>query len=522
MKNILRETQTNTYTNQCVTGIPARQKYSLSRGLLYSIFKTMMNMNFPAKRLLPFFVFALFCSVLSSQGFAASRETTPVSGVRFSADPRIPDEAVSGGVMDAELFIRTALIASGASDGEIPPLLQKLHDAYALAAPQLSGSDDVEVRAGKSLSLLYTVLLSSYSETQTRVDEAIMTGVYNCVSSDILFMYFMKREGIPVVAVETPLHAFCTVSAGGRNIDVETTNPYGFDPGVKKELSSDSSPRKKYVTVPAKNYVNRRNVDDRRIISLIYNNRMSLLQKQKNDYETIGLAVDAMKLQNNSSLSLTTVFQCVYNAAVDCTDKGNDEDGLALAAQAKELFGDSPVYRAYASAAVGNILNRYMKRNDYSGSFAVLEKYRMQLDEGDYRDMYEGTLVNSLNYAVSTQPLAESLALITQNKSALPENEYVKLASFAYSNAAAGIADTGAWLDAASLLERGLQAFPNAGALANQRGIYRRNYAAEVHNKAAQLYNSGDREGALNVVQQGLVQVSDSSILQNDLKRLQQ
>lgn len=486
----------------------------------------MMNMNFSVKRLLPFIVSVSFCSALPSQGAAslqpASLQTASVSAVRFAADPRIPGEAVTGGVMDAELFARTALIASGASEEEIPLLLEKLHEAYAAAAPQISEGGDSAGRAEKALSLLYENLLSSYSDTQTRVDTAITSGVYNCVSSDILFMYFMKRQGIPVVAVETPLHAFCTVSAGGRNIDVETTNPYGFDPGVKKELSSGSSPRKKYVTVPAKNYANRRNVDDRRIISLIYNNRMSMLQQQKKDYETIGLAVDAVKLQDNSSLSLTTFFQCVYNAAVDCTDKGKDEDGLALVAQAEELFGDSPVYHSYASAAVGNILNRYMKDNDYDGSFAVLEKYRPRLDEGDYRDMYEGTLVNSLNYAVSTQPLTEALALIIRNKPALPENEYVKLAAFAYSNAAANIADTGAWLDAAALLERGLQALPDAGVLANQRGIYRRNYAAEVHNRAASLYNSGDRQGALNVVQQGLLQVSDSAVLQNDLKRLQQ
>jgi len=332
----------------------------------------------------------------------------------------------------------------------------------------------------------------------------------------------MKREGIPVTAVETPLHAFCTVNADGRNVDVETTNPYGFDPGVKKELTSGSSPQKKYVTVPAKNYINRRNVDDRRIISLIYNNRMSMLQKQKKDYETVGLAVDAVKLQNDSPQSLSTFFQCIYNTAVDYTDAGNDEDGLALTAQAESIFGESPLYRTYASAAVGNILNRYMSQNNYDGSVAVLEKYRTQLDDSDYRDMYSGMLVNSLTYAVSTVPFKEALSRITGNKSVLPEKQYINLVVFAYSNEAARIAGTGAWLDAAALLDRGLQDFPDAGTLSKQRSIYRRNYAVEIHNRAAGLYNSGDREGALNTVQQGLKLVSDSSILQNDLKRLQQ
>jgi len=332
----------------------------------------------------------------------------------------------------------------------------------------------------------------------------------------------MKREGIPVTAVETPLHAFCTVNADGRSVDVETTNPYGFDPGVKKELTSGSAPQKKYVTVPAKKYADRRNVDDRRIIALIYNNRMSMLQKQKRDSETAGLAVDAMVLQNNSPQSLSTFFQCIYNIAVDYTNAGNDQDGLALTAQAESMFGSSPLYHTYASAAVGNILNRYMKRNDYTGSFAVLEKYRSQLEEAEYRDMYNGILVNSLNYVVLTEPFEKALVFINDNKSVLPEKQYITLAVSAYSNGAADIADTGAWLEAASLLEQGLREFPDAGALSRQRSIYRRNYAAGIHNKAASLYNAGDREGALNIVQQGLRLVNDSSLLQNDLKRLQQ
>lgn len=470
----------------------------------------MMKMSF-------FRTILLFCVPAAFASFPVSAQN-----IRFTADPRITSEISSQDILKPDVFAYTALVASGAADTEIPSLLAQFDRMYMQIYDSIgSGVTDSE-KVEQTLYQLYTVVLSQYSENQTLVNAALTSGVYNCVSSDILFMYMMKREGIPVVAVETPLHAFCTVRVDGRSVDVETTNPYGFDPGVKKELSSGTSQQKKYVTVPAKNYAARRNVDDRRIISLIYNNRMSMLQKQKRDSETAGLAVDAMKLQNNSPQSLSTFFQCVYNIAVDYTDAGKDEDGLALTAQAESTFGVSPLYRTYASAAVGNILNRYMKRSDYAGSFAVLEKYRTQLEESDYRDMYNGILVNSLNYAVSTEPFEKALALIAGNKSALPEKQYITLVVSAYSNGAADIAGTGAWLDAASLLERGLLEFPDAGVLSRQRGIYRRNYAAEVHNKAAALYNSGDREGALDVVRQGLNLVSDSSVLQNDLNRLQQ
>jgi hypothetical protein len=471
------------------------------------------------------FVYALCCSGLSAGQTGTAQEPFTVQsvlpGVRLTPDPRIPKEACSSAVMDADLFIRTALVASGVSEDGMAPLIAKIQDAYAGISGQLSASGSQEQRAERTLQLLYSVLLSSYEDNQTFVNTALTTGVYNCVSSDVLFMYCMKRANIPVTAVETPLHAFCTVTVDGRNVDVETTNPYGFDPGVKKELPSGASPQKKYVTVPAKKYANRRNVDDRRFLSLIYNNRMSILQQQKRDGETVGLALDAMLLQSGSPQSFTTFSQCVYNTAVGCTADGRDEDGLALVAQAQDLLGPSQVYRTYASAAVGSILNRYMKDNDFDSAFAALERYKPLLDEADYRDMREGTLVNSLNHAVTARPLGQALSLIAQNQSELSADDYVKLSAFAYSNAAAAVASGGAWLDAAALLEKGIAAFPSAGTLSNQRSVYRRNYTVEVHNKAAALYNAGDKEGALAAVREGLAQVSDSAILQNDLRRLQ-
>ena len=455
--------------------------------------------------------------------FPAAVIAFPVSGqdIRFTADQRISREASSQVIMKPDVFAYTALVASGAADDEIPGLLAQLDRIYGQIADSISSETSDSGKAEQMLFQLYAVVLSQYSETQTLVTTALTSGVYNCVSSDILFMYMMKREGIPVVAVETPLHAFSTVQVDGRLVDVETTNPYGFDPGAKKELSGNSAARKKYVTVPAKKYAGRHRVDDRRLISLIYNNRMSVLQKQKRDSETVGLAVDAMKLQDNSAESFTTLSQAVYNTAVDYSENGKDEDGLALTARAEENFGGAPLYRAYAAAAVGNILNGSMSRHEYETSFAALEKYREQLNAPDYTEMHDTVLVNSLNYAVSVQPFETAAAAIRNNKSVLSGTNYTKLLSYAYSKAAAAAADTGAWLDASALLEKGLQELPGSSTLVNQRNVYRRNYAVGIHNKAAALYNAGNKQDALLLIQDGLTKVSDSSILQNDLRRMQ-
>lgn len=436
--------------------------------------------------------------------------------IRFVPDGRISEAASSSGVMDAGLFARTALVASGSDDAEMDDMVLRLDDIYKSFVQQNAGSADDVDTAEKALLYLHDTVLTSYSEKQTLVSTALAEGSYNCVSSAILFMYMMKRLGIPVVAVETPLHAFCTVSAGGRLVDVETTNAYGFDPGVQKPLTSRS-----YVTVPAKKYAGRHNVDDRRIIALIYNNRMAALQSVKLDGQTIGLACDAAELQGYSGLSLDTLRLCIYNTAVDYMDSGEEGTGLALVADAKQRYGDTGVYHQFAAAAVGKMLNSFMQSNDYDACFAALRTYSPMLEQKDYDMLYQGATVNCLNYAVKTKSFDEAAGLIRKSSGSIPADAYGRVLSYAYSNEADRIAAQGAWLDAAALLEKGLSEVPGNSILQQQRSVYRRNYAAEVHNKAAALYNAGKKDEARRVIEQGLVLAGDSTILKNDLRRMQ-
>jgi pyruvate/2-oxoglutarate dehydrogenase complex dihydrolipoamide acyltransferase (E2) component len=77
-------------------------------------------------------------------------------------------------------------------------------------------------------------------------------------------------------------------------IDVETTNPYGVDPGRQKEIPTAQAAQKRYVLVPQTKYRNRKAVSDRRLIALVYNNRISALERKGRYEESVGLAVDAL------------------------------------------------------------------------------------------------------------------------------------------------------------------------------------------------------------------------------------
>ena len=113
---------------------------------------------------------------------------------------------------------------------------------------------DQAVLAERALTFLHKNLFTSYSVLQTRVDTALETGVFNCVSSAVLYMILARSVGLSVGGVRTTDHAFCSVLVNGQQLDVETTNPYGFNPGAKKEFTDSFGKLTGYTYVPPGNY----------------------------------------------------------------------------------------------------------------------------------------------------------------------------------------------------------------------------------------------------------------------------
>lgn len=138
-------------------------------------------------------------------------------------------------------------------------------------------------KAQKILSIMYENLLVQYREKQTRLDVMFQNGTYNCVSSSLLYMALAKSAGLSVVGVKTPSHAFCSVFIDGEKIDVETTNPLGFNPGRTQILEKNGNSTR-YAVIPKKNYSNRRDVSIKTFISLVGANLTSFYV-EKNDYK---------------------------------------------------------------------------------------------------------------------------------------------------------------------------------------------------------------------------------------------
>jgi len=164
-----------------------------------------------------------------------------------------------------------------------------------------------EAERGRAiLKLLYRDYLRKYDSDQTRIDIALEDGYYNCVSSAVLYMAAAKAGGLQVVGQRTVQHAFCSVYVPSEKegellrIDVETTNPFGFNPGSKEEIENKDNITR-YYTVPKKYYSSRRQTSDAAFVGLIAGNLCSYYVKKQNYHRSMPLAAaryEAVRYEN--------------------------------------------------------------------------------------------------------------------------------------------------------------------------------------------------------------------------------
>ncbi len=411
-------------------------------------------------------------------GAQKPRAQAPNFEPRFESDGRLDAPIFELPQIDAQKFARAALVASGADEGRTERHLKALDALWAELSQRLDGIG-MEEGAEKILSFMYEKILRKYNFDQTRVDLTMDTGVYNCVSSSILFMYFCKRADIPVCAVETPRHAFCMIFAENGAIDVETTNPYGVNPGKTRGQDLGGG-KTQWITVPAKDYAGRHQVDDRRAIGMVYNNRIVQLQKKRLNAQSVGLAIDAYQVQGKSVLARSDLELCVGNAASDLISGGREQEAIDFLKGAEERFGPCDNWSKKIQTAFHNLL---------------LKK------------------ANSL-------PYKEALAELDANKENLLPRDYAELKEYVYLLNSQKAAQKHDWPAAIERAKVGLEEFPQSKRLLNFKNAFTQNWAADFHNAAADLYNAGKKEEAVAKIKEGLAALPQNKILLSDLEKM--
>lgn len=406
--------------------------------------------------------------------------------------------------------------AGGPMKGDAEPFVRAIASAVSELSAATAGMDD-RTKGEAVISYMHRRFLSGYSERQTRLDFLLSTGKFNCVSSAVLYYILARSVGLEVSGVVTSDHAFCSVRVGVENVDVETTSPYGFDPGGKKEFHDSFGRVTGYAYVPQRNYRDRSPIGGTELFSLILSNRIADLDAAGMYAESVGLGVDRWALLGGSGAvggkvrDELVVRLTNYGAAL--VRSRQEDRALAWAEASRSAYGDDPRWTDFISAAANNLIVLLL-RDGRSGEARIeLARLKPSLDPKSFRDLdslvRDADLV-SLAESGDAASLSSSLAEARQ-AGTVSEKRLREIEVYARLKILESIARSDGWAAAYREAQRAAADLGSDPSLANALRVYRANRIAELHNAFAAFYNAGSYAEARAKAMEALAEFPDES-----------
>jgi hypothetical protein len=319
------------------------------------------------------------------------------------------------------------------------------------------------------LSFIHERFFSAYSANQTRIDTLLTNGRYNCVSSAVFYMIFAVSLGLDVQGVVTQDHAFITLNTGSETIDVESTNPYGFDPGTRHEFQDNFGNVTGFAYTPPTNYRNRASISPIELVSVIMTNRLSV------------------ELRNNERAGLSVALNRV--------------------ALLSEYSGPKPPARLFLDPhedmmlrllSFGNTFLRSGKEEDALRWLSLIED-RYPADERVWESTY-AALNNLFIKLINNSRIADARRFLSEHTPRLSAARIAKLDAMLndaeLNSTLQQLVDKQDWLAGIKLLEAAIAKNGRNTQLENNLRAFRSNRVAELHNTFAGLFNAGDYERA--------------------------
>jgi tetratricopeptide (TPR) repeat protein len=389
------------------------------------------------------------------------------------------------------------------------------------------------------LTYMHRNILRSYSIYQTRVDTIFANGTFNCVSSAVLYTIFCASAGIDTSAVITRDHSFVIVHIDGENIDVETTNRLGFDPGNRREFHDQFGRSTGFTYIPAQNYRDRQTISRIELISLILNNRISDLERANRFADAVPLAIDRAALlagdperlnyNSNPQESLfedpaRTLMDRLFNLGAFLLRSNREEDCIRWAANASQVYPSQQRWQDFLMAAVNNRCARFLRENKVTDARNFLESMREILSRENYLQLDTVVLeAELLTAAGRISSAAEGDSVIADVEQQLANGRISQVRAreitiFAVQKTASVLASPPArdWRAAIQYLERAAARTVTNRDIEQALRTYRANLVADYHNRFAAEWNRRNYDEAARILNEALTEFPEERQLLRD------
>ena len=367
----------------------------------------------------------------------------------------------------------------------------------------------------------------------------LSNGSFNCVSSSVLYMILCKSVGVDVTGIITKDHAFTSVYVDGKNIDVETTNRFGFDPGTRKEFHDQFGRQTGFAYVPPGNYRDRHAISQIEFVSIILRNRISELEDRNRFAEAIPLAIDRAALLHGAELTVSRrnysaipffvnpyqdLLDRIFNYGASLLRLGREEDCLRWAALASHKYPEEKRWQEMIFAATNNRFHKYVKANQLTEARNFLNNQKSVLTATNYAQLdnilFETELVNNANRINSHADGNRVIDAIEEARrnNKISDKRANELLTFVVQKTAQIISATSPkdWLAAINYIETAIARFGSNRELERALQTYRNNRAADFHNRFAAAWNRKNFDEAERILNAGLAEFpNDRRLLDN-------
>jgi tetratricopeptide (TPR) repeat protein len=333
-----------------------------------------------------------------------------------------------------------------------------------------------------------------------------------------------------------------TLRIGNEIIDVETTNPYGFDPGNRRDFHDQFGRVTGFAYVPARNYRDRQTITPVELISLIISNRISALEAGSRFSEAVPLAADRSALLSGVGMAAGTntdspaalfenprqyLLDRIFNYGNSLLRSGREEDCLRWAAVVAPAYpaGDSR-WQEFTLAAVNNRINKYAKSGQFTDAGNFLAAHREILNPADFTRfdtmIVDAELLNAANRIRSVSDGDSVVNSIDQARSGgrIGDGRARELLTYAVQKTTSVLSAASGtdWLAAIHYIENAVARFGPNRELEQTLQTYRTNRAAYFHNRFAAAWNRRNYDEARRVLDEGLAEFPADRHLLADLE----
>ena len=456
---------------------------------------------------------------------------------RMKADMDLSEITIADEPLENRLFISAFLIASGLKKNSAE--YRRYFNVYLDVIKKCPENDPEKI-----LVWMHSEILNRYKENQTLMNVLPDTGNYNCVSSALLYTVLARDKDININGVLTHDHAFCKiVFPDGKEADVETTSAMGFDPGKRKEAVDSFTGRTGFIYVPPGNYRDRSDISDKEFISLIYQNRVSLLQKQGRWQETVPLSLDRLALAR-SSRAASDFLTSISNFAAQLDKEKKDIEGLLFLNSASEAFlrflknipdpgkftdaadAAGKMFSTTSSALIGNAVYRLLAAGDTDeAEELVLDKELTALVPKDFlSDLYTDIKQRGLSDSLKNNNFETALSDVENAYSSgiISVSKYSEYVIYLYSSEARKKSEGNNWLAAWLFLSDAPGRYRRLSGWSRMENVYSHNAQSIFHNNFVSLVNKKQYAEAGKVLQEALGYFPESRLLNQDKVNFEQ